>query len=66
MRASPQRDLNLGTALLILGGLLLFWKILGFAVVQFVLRLWPVVLIVIGWQMYRRVRSKNGGANQAS
>ena len=44
-------DHHVGMALALLGGLLLLVK---FKVHTLVLSLWPVALIYLGWQMYRK------------
>jgi hypothetical protein len=44
-------DHNAGIVLAVLGGLLLVKKL---GILQHLLQLWPIALIALGWQMYRR------------
>jgi len=56
-----QRDQGLAIALLILGGLIFLVKLVGWAALRSVIMLWPIALIVIGWQMCRRADREERG-----
>jgi hypothetical protein len=54
MNESPKRpglDYNVGLVLIVLGGFILVFKL---KILAYLLKLWPVALIWLGWRMYRR------------
>ena len=47
----PGWDYNIGLVLAVLGGIILVSKL---KILQFILNLWPLALIFLGWQMYKK------------
>ena len=59
----PAWDYNIGLVLVLVGGLILLVKLKIF---QFVLSLWPLALIFLGWQMYQKADDRPRRRRRAS
>jgi uncharacterized membrane protein len=51
---TPSREKALGVVLVVVGGLIVLVKLVPAVTLHAVLKLWPVLLIWLGWRMVRR------------